>query len=205
MGIDITFLFQSKQATGWEDIFCELNGYYGGRSPALKAWLGLGGGDRFGSFDIEPLADLRGVPDDFAGGEVHPITDLNVLPAENQDLIYGKYLAMGELGCSYFHVDEILNGAPPSGRRWLKLALDDYQLWDKCGVPENAEPISWDWKADPSYAEKNLSAPEGINENTCFVVVEVNDDFSEELAWFTDILKELRKQHGEVRFVFGFC
>lgn len=205
MGIDMTFVFQSRQATGWEDIFCELNGYYGGRDPALKAWLGLGGGDRGGSFDIEPLADPRDLPDDFAGGDVHPITELNILPEKNRSLIRNMQIYMGEFGFSYFHVDEVLNGAPPIGRRWLVLSLDEYQRWDKCGIPDDAEPISWNWKADPRYAEKILSSPEEINEKTCCVVLEVSDDFSDELAWFTDILKELRKQHGEVRFVFGYC
>ena len=64
VGIDIHFVFPGKRPGGWEDIACEYNGYCG-RDSALFAWLALGGGDKAGSFSIEPLSEPRGFPIDF--------------------------------------------------------------------------------------------------------------------------------------------
>jgi hypothetical protein len=207
VGIDINFVFQGKRPGGWEDIACEYNGYCG-RDSALFAWLVLGGGDKAGSFSIEPLSQPRGFPSDFLIEDDvwHPIIDVDVLPkGYKRDGRDDFGILMGEWGFSYLHADEVLNAAIPVTQRTIEMRLEDYQRWDKRGVPDDWNPLYWDWKHKQYYLDRKISSPEDINAATRFVALEVSYDFSSEFAWFRELLQQLREQHGEVRFVFGFA
>jgi hypothetical protein len=206
MGIDIFFVFQSKLPSGWVDLPCEYNGYYA-RDPAFFAWLALGGGDRTGSYSIEPLADPRGLPVDFLMvDEPHPITDINMLSdiARKSDKPPMRML-VGDWGFSYYHADEILNAAIPPTKRTIKVPIDDYRRWDQQAIPDEWDALSADWRNNQTYAVDNISLPEDVNEKTRFVAIELIYDFDSEIAWFRECLQRLCKQHGEVRFVFGFA
>ncbi len=209
MGTDIYFMFQSRQAGGWEDIPCEYNGYYGGRDRGLFAWLGLGGGNKMGSYSIAPLAAPRGFPPDFAIVDQvwHPIKDIKVLPEQSRGFFQKRDMRtlMGEWGFSYFLAYEILKVPPPKASCVLSLPIEAYRRWDGQGVPEGATMERSDWKEHASYTDKHYAAPDEIDHNTRFVVFETEYDFAGDIAWFRELLERLSEAHGEVRFVFGFA
>ena len=213
MSIDIYFMFQSRQASGWEDIVCEYNGFHAGRDRALYAWLALGGGDEKNSYVVEPLSKPRGFPDDFTITDqvFHPIKDLNVLPEEKRGYFQKRDMRvlMGHADFSYYLAYEILKATPPTAMRSVAVPVDDYRRWDsdrdRRGLPGACEPVPRGWKRHPSYAGKGYSSPDEIDAATAFVVIDAEYDFGKDFAWFIELLQRLGEQHGEVRFVFGFA
>ncbi len=208
MGIDIYFMFQSRQAGAWEDIPCEYNGYYGGRDAALFAWLALGGGGRSDSYSITPLAEPRGFPPDFAIVDKvwHPIKDICVLPEKRRGFFQKRDMRtlMGEWGFSHYLAYEILKVPLPKAMCTMSLPIDAYRLWDGRGMPEGGTMERRGWKEHTFYAGKHYASPDEIDAATQFVVFEAERDFAPDLAWFRDLLERLSEAHGEVRFVFGF-
>ncbi|HEX7641360.1 MAG TPA: hypothetical protein VF472_04015 [Burkholderiaceae bacterium] len=209
MSIDIYFMFQSRQANGWEDIPCEYNGFHAGRDRALFSWLALGGGDGKNSYVIEPLAKPRGFPDDFVIVDkvFHPIKDLKVLAEEKRGYFQKRDMRvlMGHADFSYYLAYEILKAEPPRVMRSVAVPIEEYRRWDKRGMPGAGEPVPRGWKRHPSYAGRGYAAPDEIDTATAFVVVDAEYDFGKDFAWFLDLLRRLGEEHGEVRFMFGFA
>ncbi len=209
MGTDIYFMFQSREANGWEDIPCELNGYNSARDRVLFAWLALGGGNKIGSYSIAPLAAPRGFPPDFAIVDKvwHPIKDIHVLPERNRGFFQKRDMRtlMGDVDFSYHLAFEVLKAAPPKARCVMSLPIDAYRRWGGRGVPEGASMERGDWGEHTAYAGQHYASPGEIDEATRVVVFEVEYDFAGEIAWFRELLEQLSEAHGEVRFVFGFA
>jgi hypothetical protein len=209
MSIDIYFMFQSRQGSSWDDIPCEYNGFHGGRDAVLFAWLALGGGDERNSYAIEPLSKPRGFPDNFSVVDrvFHPIGDINVLPEGKRGYFQKRDMRvlMGHSDFSHYLAYEILKAETPKALRAMALPIEAYRSWDKGSLPVASEPLPRSWKRHPSYVGKGYASPDEINAATRFVVIELEYDFGNEIAWFRDLLTRLSEKHGEVRFVFGFA
>jgi hypothetical protein len=174
----------------------------------LSAWLALGG-DKGGTYSIQPLAQARGFPSDFAieDGVWHPIKDIHVLPERSRGYFQQRDMRtlMGEWGFSYCLAYEILKAPTPKGRCCMSLPIDAYRRWDGTGAPEGGRLLPLHWKESPSYAAEHVSSPDRIDASTQFVAFETDHDLGPELAWFRELLAHLGDVHGEVRFVFGFA
>lgn len=204
MGIDINFMFQSKQNGVWKDIACEYNGY-AGRYPELFEWLGIGGYESATS--LLPSSEPRGFPADFAivDEAFHPVQDVNVLPKSySADRLEAMRILMGGSGFSWFHADEILNAASLVETETIGVSIENFRRWDGVSIPDEYEVLPNNWKENPRFSGGNFSWPEEISAATKYIVLEVEYDIDTPAPWFIELLQRLKNQYGEVRIVFGF-
>lgn len=192
MGRDIHGVFQKKVADRWVDVASE---YGEDRDYILFNWLGLGGGDTYGTCSFDPLSQIRGLPDDFeiVDREYHP----TVIHRKDGSCFPGTIL-MGEWGYSWLLASEILQTPAPRVPRAITISIDDYQQWD--GI---SEPTPW--QRASAYFGLVVGIPDKIITLAENVVFEWDYDFTEDFSYFVDEVRRLQQLHGEVRFVFGFA
>lgn len=179
MGLDIQWVFQRNVDSSWVDIACD---YQGDRDYVLYSWLGLGGGDKMGTCTIEPLAPLRGLPEDFEVVDKlwHPTS----IPNRNSGIAkYSDCIFMGESAHSWLLVSEILQSPIPSVVRTVRIPTDEYLNWD------DQEYLPWQW-AIPSFGHV-VGMPDRIVTTENEVLVEWDYDFSEDFSYFINQLRQL--------------
>jgi hypothetical protein len=156
---------------------------------------------------VMPIAEPRGLPDDFAmDGDAHPLAAL-----EHMDPRRRKYHEadekleqwMGDHSHSWLTGDEIL--------AWAEKAPEVL----KAGVLDRAAYETWDGTSRPtSYcgaifgndvARINDNAVEKEQmPNWTHIFCHWSSELRAELAYFFDEVARLVSEHGNVRFVFGF-
>lgn len=210
MGTDIHGIFQRKTDTGWEDV---QSNYNQERHYALFAWLGnVRNGFGFAGTPthdrIEPLSDCRGFPEDFIveDGEDHQIScnamrggRAKYYEQEDADPSDDSHLKMwmGDHSHSWLLDDEILNAKPPRILRTGIVTVEFFRGWDGESSPDS-------WCGGVSGPGVVVSSPSDVTEKTSHVQVEWFEDTSKSYAYFIDEVRRLKKEYGQVRFVFGF-
>lgn len=194
MGTDIHAIFQRKEGDQWkmvESRYEEVRHYF------LFAWLAnVRNGSGFAGIKthdpIEPLSDLRGLPEDFV---IHFRNGMN----KYKEVIDGKLeeVWMGDHSFSWLSADEILNAEIPSCKRCGIVDVEFFKGWDKGSQPK--ECYQW--------VKENIDTPENISATTTHVYVSWErsvEDIEKELKYFLDEIRRLKDEYGEVRMVFGF-
>ena len=199
MGTDIHGMFQKQLGDGsWEDVPSDYNE---DRDYVLFAWLGdVRNGFGFAGCrtfkPLEPLSASRGFPEDFnMSGDDHPVKGLDYLPPCLRDELSDKW--MGDHSFSYVTSEEVLNGKTSVLSQTGVIPLEEYRVWDG-GQPKNG------WCGGVMGEGLETSTPETITETTTHVQVTWERDLLGRLSYFIDIVRELSKTHGKIRYVFGF-
>lgn len=202
MGTDIHGIFQAKMDGKWIDIPHKWEEH---RHYFLFAWLaGVRNGFGFAGVPthepIEPIAERRGLPDDFIvdANYEHPTTP------DAYDSRRAQYIDesdrgywMGDHSHSWLTADEILTAKRPCGTR-------------RTGCVDRKWFESWDGKTPPQSWSGSIvgpgivtSLPGNITDETTHVQIEWNAP-EDGLDYFVDEVRRLRDEHGDVRLVFGF-
>ncbi|MDR0776743.1 MAG: hypothetical protein LBE81_08915 [Azonexus sp.] len=186
MGIDVFGVFQQRKEGRWS----YLSRYYDGRRGTLRAWLGVDSYRGARRTEIPLILPLRGLPTDL---------DLNE-PVGTKSTIEN---VIGEWGHSWLMGTEIINSTLPVVNLKIWIPLDTYNTWDKSSNPEIWNELDPEWQQDEDV--HYFATPDHINENTYRVIVEYPYDFSKDVEYFIDEVRQLIALHGEVRFVYGFA
>ena len=202
MGTDIHGVWQKKENGKWVDVPSE---YAQDRHYLLFAWLGnVRNGFGFAGCPthspVVPLSDGRGLPEDFEGGEVHPIASLDSMdPSRRKYHEEGDEMEiwMGDHSFSWLGADEILTAERPKIERTGIVDIETYRAWDGTTAPES-------WCGGISGEGIVVSTTDSICNATTHVQISWQEDTQESLQYFVDEVQRLKDLHGEVRFVFGF-
>ena len=203
MGTDIHAITQKKTPEGYEDVphLWEQDRHY-----FLFAWLaGVRNGYGFAGVPthtpIKPIAEPRGLPEDFAmDGDIHPCTKEMVNPRMqkywNDKEDTGEW--MGGHTHSWLTFSEILNAKLPAGVwRTGIISREEFEAWDGVTPPES-------WSGGISGGGIVVAeAPTLVDEKTTHVRIYFKQD-NGTLDYFIDEIKRLKDLHGEGRVVFGF-
>ena len=210
MGTDVHGVFQRlDESTGvWTDIesLYEQQRHY----QLFAALAGVRNGTGFAGVAtgeaVQPIADQRGLPDDFAVNEdgYHAVADVAYIDPKRRSWRREDdplEIWIGDHSHSWLTGEEMLAWQPP-------------EVW-KCGVMSRAEYEKWDGKTRPeSYSgdvmgqlvariEDNEADKESHPDWT-HIRCQWQQDLKTELAYFFDEVSRLVAEHGKVRFVFGF-
>lgn len=201
MGTDVHGIWQAQKDGRWQDIESK---WEQDRHYFLFSWLadvrnGFGFAGTPTYDPIKPIAQPRGLPDDFEGGDDHPVANPAVMGRGAEYLEHGEppTMWMGDHTHSWLSADEILAAERPKGvRKDGVLTLEQYKAWDKVSQPER-------WCGGVMGQKLLTSMPADICPETTHVQVSwiMPDD---ELDYFVDEVKRLKDEHGNVRLVFGF-
>lgn len=207
MGCDIHGVFQKRTADGWQDVPTT---YEEGRHYFLFAVLaGVRNGFGFAGIPthtpVVPIAEPRGLPDDFAveGCDTHTVSGVEILGWRTKYRSEDEPLEiwMGDHSHSWLTADEILayaskNSESAVQRRGI-LSINAYREWDKTSAPEA-------YCGGVSGPGVKVSLPSEIAEDTTHVECKWVVGGMSEISYFTSEVQRLKDEHGEVRFVFGF-
>lgn len=204
MGTDIHAAFQKKASDEkWEDIEHK---YEENRHYFLFAWLadvrnGFGFAGVPTHAPIRPIAEPRGLPDDFLmDADSHPVTSLEVMGHRKEYHQEGDELAvwMGDHTHSWLMADEILS-APLPDRVWKTGIVDRafFDTWDAVSMPD-------EWSGGISGPDVRVAdSPTLVTEESTHVRIYWMQT-KNVLSYFIDEIRRLKNEHGEVRMVFGF-
>lgn len=207
MGTDIHGIFQRRTKSGWEDVPTE---YEFERHYQLFAVLAdVRNGHGFAGVPtgepVTPISAPRGLPPDFLhDDEEHPLADESLVPEFHREYYDNRLvLWMGDHSHSWLTSDEILAWAEkaPTVVKVGVLSRDEYEKWDKTKRPSSYSGDVHGWtvvKINDNAVEKEKTP------NWTHIRCSWTQDLSEELAYFFDEVKRLVREHGEIRFVFGF-
>lgn len=200
MGCDIHVVFQAKVNGAWVDV---PSTYEQDRHYALFAWLaGVRNG---GSHCITPIAEPRGLPEDFTldGDEGHQTSIANLDPRrekwlEESERTSGlKDIWMGDHSYSWLGADEILSAKPPSAWRSGIVDREFFDSWDGHTAPSSYSQGIWGQgvvvAADPTSIDMDKATH-----------VRVWWREEQDFSYFIQEIQRLKAQHGECRMVFGF-
>jgi hypothetical protein len=207
MGTDIHWTFQAKVNGAWEDV---PSNYEGDRHYALFAHLaGVRNGYGFAGIktgsSVDPIQEGRGLPDDFQIGddEYHgmPQEAASDWEVKKEYWEYGQTQPMrwmGDHSYGWATADEILE------HDW------DQNAW-KCGFVDMATFRTWDGVTPPANYCGDIDGHKVVKAND---PCDIDDDTthvrifwksaSDAFDYFTDEVRRLKDQYGEVRMVFGF-
>ena len=192
MGIDVSGVFQRREGGQWSYV----GDYHDGRRGELRSWLGWGNGSWWQG-TIEPIAPLRGLPLDFDLSELDPRRSEHGITVE---------MHIGTRSRSWLHADEILNALPALAVRQLSVPhaiyLQTADMTSNLAQWQAATGLCREVDAWP-LVQATYQHPDAGN--SADVRVDCVCDFSGEVQYFVDELQQLRAQHGEVRFVYGFA
>jgi len=212
MGTDIHAVFEAKKNGEWTGV---LSTYEGGRHYQLFAVLagvrnGVGFvGTRLGD-PVVPISEPRGYPPGFQVIDTHrhPIA-VECLPerrrryavedAEEAGRPVSMY--MGYHDHSWLSADEILDWAAnaPTIPKYGVVSMATFCAWDRKSKPrEHCGAVF-----GPGIVVKTMPEVDA-GEYATDVAVHWTSDLKEELGYFLDEIARLKKEHGEVRMVFGF-
>lgn len=203
MGCDIHAMVQAKKDGQWVDVVSD---WEQDRHYFLFAWLadvrnGFGFAGSATHRPIKPIAERRGLPDDFeVDGDEHKVTDIAVLgrragylePDEEPNLW------MGDHSHSWLTFDEILS-APQPDKVWTTgiVPLEFFEAWDGHTQPD-------EWSGMISGPSINVAeSPVEVDEKSTHVRIFWIKP-SDTLKYFIDEIQRLKNLHGEGRIVFGF-
>jgi len=112
--------------------------------------------------------------------------------------MFGNYVLIGEWGHSWLLASEILAVAPPKVVRtvYARPRARADTTWDV------DDPQQWMWASECWW---HSTPPDRIIHGESGVAAEWDYDFAEEFSEFTDEVRRLKDNYGEVRFVFGFA
>ena len=212
MGTDIHGVFQrhDKESGQWVDIASE---YEQDRNYRLFAVLaGVRNGTGFAGIRtgeaVRPIAEPRGLPNDFAvdGMTVHTVDSLDCLdPISRKDYQDADVLTvwMGEHAHSWLTGDEML-ARYESAPKVINTGILSREVYEK-----------WDGKSFPSWYCAGISGSGVVVVNDNAVEKESTPNWThirctweselcEDLKYFFDEVARLVSKHGEIRFVFGF-
>jgi hypothetical protein len=202
MGTDVHAIWQAKKDGKWVDIEST---WEQRRHYFLFAWIadvrnGFGFAGVPTHDPITPIIpERRGLPDDFEGGEEHPVTDVAVLGRRAEYLEPGEapVMYMGDHSFSWLTADEILAAKRPCNvRKDGVITIEQYRAWDKASEPD-------EWCDGISGRDIVVSMPSEIGPRTTHVQVSWIK-MEDGLDYFVDEVRRLKELHGEVRVVFGF-
>ena len=205
MGIDVFGVFQRREKDRWSFI----SRYYDGARGELRMWLGYGPNQYDDNYQAWQLGIIRptpsrGLPVDLDLDE--PVPDRVYT---NMELTVENVI--GSPPHSWLLADEILQALPALSVRTLAVPLpvyhatkdktDDVAQWqamtgDLCGLCGDV-PDTWKLVSVRYCSEK-------LSHLSTEVPCECVCDFSDEIAYFTDEVRQIQDAHGEVRFVYGF-
>lgn len=211
MGTDIHGVFQRHDAATdkWVDV---PSNYEQDRHYQLFAVLaGVRNGFGFAGVKtgdpVEPIADRRGLPDDFVmDGDAHPIASLDFMDPGRR-----KYhgddepleVWMGDHSHSWLTGEEILAWAEkaPTVTKTGYLTREVYANWDGKSAPESYCGDSWGLsivKINDNEVERRETP------NWTHIRCEWECGLKQDLAYFFDEVARLVSEHSRIRFVFGF-
>lgn len=212
MGTDIHGVFQKWDGKRWVDIPSK---YQGHRHYQLFAVLaGVRNGVGFAGCPtgeaIKPIAEPRGYPEGFAvQDDMHPVDNVDKMTAWRREC-HEKYekdkpleIFMGDHSHSWLTGEEML--------KWFKKA----PVVTKVGIIDRAEYAKWNGKGEPASYCGGVGGPGVLivddtrasmkaQPDWTYVSVTWKQSLRKELAYFFDEVQRLQKEHGKVRFVFGF-
>ena len=211
MGTDIHGVFQRRDpATGqWEDVPSTYEQHRDYQLFAVLAGVrnGYGAAGVTTGEPVKPIASPRGLPDDFrVESESHPVPSVEVLPPWRRDgHREGEPIEvwMGDHSHSWLTGDEMLRwfATAPVVTRTGILSRSVYEMWSGDGPPE-----SWcGGIAGPNVKVVHDNAVEmAQTPDWTHVRCHWYSPLRAALAYLFDEVARLVKEHGEVRFVFGF-
>jgi len=156
-------------------------------------------------YPVKPIADPRGLPDDFQmdGEEGHPIKALSIMDVRRQ-----KYQEDGDPLTVWMgdHTHSWLTGEEMLQYRSAAPTIT------KCGIISRSQYDEWDKKSSPSsYSSGGISGrdvvvAESADDTRSWTHIRVFwlFDLGSELSYFFDEVERLTAEHGSIRFVFGF-
>lgn len=206
MGCDIHGVFQAKKDGKWQDV---ASTWDQDRHYFLFSWLadvrnGFGFAGVPTYTPIKPIAAPRGLPEDFEmnGDGDHPTTLEAVCPRRleyMEDAAKVKPTVwMGDHSHSWLTADEILATPAPD------------KVW-RTGIVERTFFDGWDGHSSPESWSGGISGrdihvaddPTLVTDKTTHVRIFWMQP-GDTLKYFTDEVKRLKDERGEVRVVFGF-
>lgn len=208
MGCDVHAVWQAKKEGKWVDV---ASLWDQDRHYFLFSWLaGVRNGYGFAGVPtytpVKPIAEPRGYPEDFdVEDDYHaaPIEAVDPRRAQWKDdddkLPDGRYrIWLGDHTHSWLSADEILATPSPD------------KVW-RTGIVERAVFDSWDGHTPPKKWSGGISgaairvaeAPTEVKEESTHVRIWWLQP-GDELKYFTDEVRRLKDEHGDVRVVFGF-
>jgi len=205
MGTDIHAVVQAKKNGKWVDV---PSNWEQSRHYFLFAWLAdVRNGRGFAGVPthtaITPIAEPRGLPEDFAVVEDDHATTLDAICEWRKKYMdegekSHPHVWMGNHSHSWLTADEILAAPQPDGV--LRTGIVDRDFYDK-----------WDGKSEPESWCGGISgssvvvaeSPSEVTPKTTHVRIEWIMPGGE-LNYFIEEVRRLKALHGEVRLVFGF-
>ena len=210
MGTDVHAVWQAKTDDGWIDVPSE---WEQDRHYLLFAFLanvrnGFGFAGVPTHEPVTPVAEPRGLPDDFAvDGDEHPLPSLDVLGPKQREY-HEKYpddytnadgnltFWMGDHSHSWLLGSEILAAKRSVRiRRSGVIPVKAYAEW------AGGRPKEWSGGI-MGKSIKVVDDGDPMDDGVTHVRVSWDDD--DELDYFFDELTRMMALHGEVRLVFGF-
>lgn len=208
MGTDIHGVMQKKVAGRWEDIPSKYdeNRHYQLFAVLADVRNGYGFARCPTGEEVRPIAQPRGLPEDFAvENDYHPIATLEIMSEGRQkyhEEVEPLEVWMGDHSYSWLTGQEMLD------------AFEGLPTIAKTGVLSRAEYEQWDKKTPPpTYCG-------GVSGNGVVVIGSIAEapfspewthirctwqrDLKDELAYFFDEVRRLVDLHGDIRYVFGF-
>lgn len=204
MGTDVHAVWQAKKGGKWVDVESTWDQ---DRHYFLFAWIadvrnGFGFAGVSTHDPIKPIAERRGLPEDFeSDGEDHATVIEAIDPRRREymddDEKAKPTIWLGDHSHSWLTADEILSAERPGAvRKDGVLTLEQYHAWDKVSQPKA-------WCGGVMGQSLVTSMPSEIGPSTTHVQVSwIRDD--DGLDYFVNEVKRLKELHGEVRLVFGF-
>lgn len=197
MGCDIHCVWQAKKDGAWIDIESD---YEQNRQYLLFAVLA----NVRNGYDIEPIADTRGLPADFAMTD----DEEHVGISGKSETPYATW--MGDHSHTWLSGEEMIawsETAPTITRKGV-ISREQYATWKKGTSPEGwSGAISG--QTVHTIEETDVEGEEGwtrdaLDQEWSHIRVSWPANLGEELAYFFDEVKRLVGVHGEIRLVCGF-
>ena len=205
MGTDVHGVWQAKKDGMWVDIESKWDQ---DRHYLLFSWLAdVRNGFGFAgvpTYDpIKPIAERRGLPDDFQMDDGMHYTTLEAIDPgrrewAEEDKENGRYTAwLGSHSHSWLTADEILAAERlGSVHKHGVVTIEQFKAWDGKSTPE-----AWCGGVSGPGVEV-ADSPASITPASTHVQIEWN--MPDKLDYFVDEVRRLKELHGEVRLVFGF-
>lgn len=207
MGTDIHGVFQKRAGDLWVDV---PSGYNRERHYDLFAHLAdVRNGSGFAGIvtgaRVEPIAEPRGLPSDFE------------LIDDNQHPISDEIASEWEKKSDWWEVGQTqpLRWIGDHSHSWLtaeEILSHDFErkTW-KTGVVAVELFREWDGVSSPKFYSGGVYGTNvRVADNPCLVAEDTTHvrvcwrEGGDRFAYFTDEVRKLADEHGEVRFVFGF-
>ena len=211
MGTDIHGIFQryDEPAKKWVDVpsLYEQDRHYQLFAVLAGVRNGYGfAGDKTGE-PVVPISRPRGLPEDFeVDGDHHPLASMEIIPPRMREWYENDSpleFYTGDHSFSWLAGEEMLAwfNSKTSVKQTGILGREEYEKWDRKSKPT---------KSCGGISGPNIVLIEDTEDdkdrfpNWTHIVCTWTRELNEELAYFFDEVERLVKEHGKIRFVFGF-